>query len=102
MRVYSYVIVIGSLALLFACLLINIINFSIENGFRINSSIISLVGDDDELIDDSVNNDSKSFLSKQVIKNILTFESISLTFLTNSAQIIIIVKYVQTCNLLLI
>jgi hypothetical protein len=53
------------------CLLINIISFSIENGFRIKSSIINFVygGDncdehknDDELIDNNVN-------SKHVFQN---------------------------------
>jgi hypothetical protein len=67
------------------CLLINIINFSIENGFRINSSIINFVyggdngdehKDDDKLIDNNVN--SKSSVSKQVIIHTLTLEFISL------------------------
>jgi hypothetical protein len=63
-------------------LLINKINFSIENGFRINSSIIDFVdaNNDDELIDDGDDNNdnSKSSISKQVIKilNIIVIYSV--------------------------
>jgi hypothetical protein len=60
--------------------------FSIENGFRINSSIIDVVNGDVELVDN--NDNSKSSVSKQVIKNTLTFEFISLAFLTNSKPFI--------------
>ena len=56
---------------------------------RINSSTINFVvsgDDDDELIDN--NDNSKSSVSKQVIKNTLTVEFISLAFLTNSKPFI--------------